>query len=69
MVSVDIEDTFAEAFPMIVGRILITAESEKWAQQAAISATGFASSIIMSPAEAGIEGVAVPPNKTPEFHS
>ncbi|MCW4043519.1 MAG: formylmethanofuran--tetrahydromethanopterin N-formyltransferase, partial [Candidatus Bathyarchaeota archaeon] len=42
MVSVDIEDTFAEAFPMIVGRILITAESEKWAQQAAISATGFA---------------------------
>lgn len=66
MVSVDIEDTFAEAFPMIVGRIMITAENEKWAQQAAISATGFASSIIMSPAEGGIEGKAVPPDKTPD---
>jgi len=64
--SVDIEDTFAEAFPMIVGRILITAENEKWAHVAANSATGFASSIIMSPAEAGIEGVSVPPSKTPD---
>lgn len=66
MGSVEIEDTFAEAFPMIVGRILITAENEKWAQVAASSATGFASSIIMSPAEAGIEGVPVPPSKTPD---
>jgi formylmethanofuran--tetrahydromethanopterin N-formyltransferase len=64
--SVEIEDTFAEAFPMIVGRILITAENEKWAHVSANSATGFASSIIMSPAEAGIEGVTVPPNKTPD---
>lgn len=66
MGSVEIEDTFAEAFPMIVGRILITAENEKWAHISANSATGFASSIIMSPAEAGIEGVSVPPNKTPD---
>jgi len=64
--SVEIEDTFAEAFPMIVGRILITAENEKWAQVAASSATGFASSIIMSPAEAGIEGVPVPASNTPD---
>jgi len=63
---VEIEDTFAEAFPMIVGRILITAENEKWAQVAASSATGFASSIIMSPAEAGIEGVPVPASNTPD---
>ncbi len=66
MPSVEIEDTFAEAFPMIVGRILITAASEQWAQVAARSTTGFASSIIMSPAEAGIEGAPVPPDKTPD---
>lgn len=61
-----VEDTFAEAFPMIAGRILITAKNEEWALTAARSATGFASSIIMSPAEAGIEGVKVPPEKTPD---
>jgi formylmethanofuran--tetrahydromethanopterin N-formyltransferase len=60
-----IEDTFAEMFPMWVGRILITAENEKWALTAAQVATGFASSIIMSPAEAGIEGT-VPTDKTPD---
>jgi len=63
--GVEIEDTFAEMFPMWVGRILITAANEKWAQTAARVATGFASSIIMSPAEAGIEG-SVPPDKTPD---
>ncbi|MBS7625948.1 formylmethanofuran--tetrahydromethanopterin N-formyltransferase [Candidatus Bathyarchaeota archaeon] len=51
---------------MIVGRILITAENERWANLAANSAVGFASSIIMSPAEAGVEGVPVPPSKTPD---
>ncbi|MEM2841081.1 MAG: formylmethanofuran--tetrahydromethanopterin N-formyltransferase [Candidatus Bathyarchaeia archaeon] len=66
MNSIDIEDTFAEAFPMIVGRVLITAENERWANLAANSAVGFASSIIMSPAEAGVEGVPVPPSKTPD---
>ena len=62
---VKIEDTFAEMFPMWAGRILITAENEKWGLTAARTATGFAASIIMSPAEAGIEGT-VPPNKTPD---
>jgi len=52
-----IMDTFAEMFPMWTGRVLITAESEKWALTAAKDATGFAASIIMSPAEAGVEGV------------
>ena len=60
-----IEDTFAEMFPMWAGRILITAENEKWALTAARAATGFAASIIMSPAEAGIEGV-ISPDKTPD---
>jgi len=55
---VRIENTYAELFPMWVGRVLITADIEKWALIAARTATGFASSIIMSPAEAGIEGLA-----------
>ncbi len=57
-----IVDTFAEMFPMWMGRILITAENEKWALTAAKTATGFASSIISSPAEAGIETIISPSN-------
>jgi formylmethanofuran--tetrahydromethanopterin N-formyltransferase len=64
--DVAIEDTFAEAFPMVAARVLITAESEKWAMNAARAATGFASSIIMSPAEAGVEGPIVPAEKSPD---
>jgi len=63
--GVEIEDTFAEMFPMWAGRILITADNEKWALTAARTATGLAASIIMSPAEAGVEGV-VAPDKTPD---
>jgi formylmethanofuran--tetrahydromethanopterin N-formyltransferase len=62
---VRIVDTFAEAFPMWTGRVLITAENEKWALTAAETATGLATSVIMSPAEAGIEGI-VPADKTPD---
>lgn len=61
----EIVDTFAEMFPLWAGRVLITAKSEKWALTAAAAATGFATSIIMSPAEAGIESV-VPADKTPD---
>jgi formylmethanofuran--tetrahydromethanopterin N-formyltransferase len=53
--GVIIEDTFAEMFPMWAGRILITAANKKWATIAATTAAGFASSIIMSPAEAALE--------------
>ena len=60
-----IEDTFAEMFPMWAGRILITAANEKWALTAARTATGFASSIIMSPAEAAVETL-VSPKETPD---
>jgi len=63
--GVEVEDTFAELFEMWVGRVLITAENEKWALTAANAATGYASSIIGSPAEAGIEG-AMPTNETPD---
>jgi formylmethanofuran--tetrahydromethanopterin N-formyltransferase len=64
--GVEVEETFAEAFPMVAGRILVTAVDEKWATIAGKTATGFASSIIMSPAEAGVEGGVVPPEKTPD---
>ncbi|MBS7658284.1 MAG: formylmethanofuran--tetrahydromethanopterin N-formyltransferase [Candidatus Bathyarchaeia archaeon] len=65
--DVEIDDNdFAEAFPMWASRILITAENEKWALIAAKTATGFASSIIMSPAEAGVEGSIASPNETPD---
>ncbi|MCP8307365.1 MAG: formylmethanofuran--tetrahydromethanopterin N-formyltransferase [archaeon] len=66
MSEVEVEDTFAEAFPMLAGRMLVTAENEKWALTAGKTATGFASSIIMSPAEAGVEGIILPPEKTPD---
>jgi formylmethanofuran--tetrahydromethanopterin N-formyltransferase len=64
--GVEIEETFAEAFPMVVGRILVTAANPNWAMTAGKSATGFASSIIMSPAEAAVEGRTVPPERTPD---
>ncbi len=53
--GVEIEDTFAEAFPIKMGRVLITAATRKWAEVAAREATGFGTSVIMCPAEAGIE--------------
>jgi formylmethanofuran--tetrahydromethanopterin N-formyltransferase len=61
----EIVDTFAEMFPLWAGRVLITADSDKWALTAATAATGLATSVIMSPAEAGIEGI-MPADKTPD---
>lgn len=63
--TVKVADTFAEMFPMWAGRVLITADSEKWALTAAEVATGFATSVIMAPAEAGVEGL-VSGEKTPD---
>jgi len=63
--SVEVEDTFAEAFPANFSRILITAATEKWALTAAEATVGFGTTIIMCPAEAGIERP-VPPNETPD---
>jgi formylmethanofuran--tetrahydromethanopterin N-formyltransferase len=60
-----ISDTFAEMFPMWAGRVLITADTEDWALTAAGTATGLATSVIMSPAEAGVEGT-VPADRTPD---
>lgn len=61
----EIEDTFAEAFPMTGVRLLITAASERWAMTAAREATGYAASVIGCDAEAGIEQV-LPATATPD---
>jgi len=53
--DVAIEDTFAEAFPMTAARLLVTAETPRWARTAGETATGYAASVIGCDAEAGIE--------------
>jgi len=63
--GVDVDDTFAEAFPMKATRLVITAHDATWAMHAAVSATGFATSVIACGCEAGIEGP-VEPEATPD---
>ncbi|HEX5446453.1 MAG TPA: formylmethanofuran--tetrahydromethanopterin N-formyltransferase [Pirellulales bacterium] len=63
--STEIEDTFAEAFPMTAARLIVTAESAGWARIAAQEATGYAASVIGCDAEAGIE-CELPPEETPD---
>ncbi|KQC03008.1 MAG: formylmethanofuran--tetrahydromethanopterin N-formyltransferase [Methanolinea sp. SDB] len=63
--GVPIDDTYAEAFPTWISRIIITAVTEEWAYRAAVEATGFATSAIGCPCEAGIEGI-LAPDETPD---
>jgi len=63
--GVAIEDTFAEAFTMRVARIVITGRNAKWAREAALKLTGFATSVIGCKCEAGIER-ALPEGETPD---
>jgi formylmethanofuran--tetrahydromethanopterin N-formyltransferase len=51
----EVVDTFAEAFGMWGTRIVVTADSPHWAEQAARSLTGFATSVIGCKCEAGVE--------------
>jgi formylmethanofuran--tetrahydromethanopterin N-formyltransferase len=53
--GVEIVETFAEAFPMVGTRVIITAPTREWALIAARTMTGFATSVIACGAEAGIE--------------
>ena len=53
--GVVIEDTFAEAFGMRGARLIITAKNERWAREAALKLTGFATSVIACKCEAAIE--------------
>ncbi|HEV8200905.1 MAG TPA: formylmethanofuran--tetrahydromethanopterin N-formyltransferase [Candidatus Polarisedimenticolia bacterium] len=59
-----IEDTYAEAFGLRAARLLVTSDTAAWAQTAALSMTGFATSIIACGCEAGMEGPA--PAATPD---
>ncbi len=59
-----IEDTYAEAFTLRAARVLITADSARWATIAGQSMTGFATSVIGCGCEAGLEGP--PPGPTPD---
>lgn len=52
---VEVEETFAEAFPMQAARLIITADREAWALQAAEVFCGYATSVIGCDVEAGIE--------------
>lgn len=63
--GVFIEDEYAEAFPNWACRVIITAINEKWAVNAATEATGFATSAIGCPCEAGIERI-LSPEETPD---
>ena len=60
-----IQDTFAEAFGIKVSRLLVTAATKKLAKIAATEATGYGTSVIGCPAEAGIDCY-VPPEETPD---
>ena len=61
--GVEIVETFAEAFPMVGTRVIITAPTLEWALIAARTMTGFATSVIACGAEAGIERT-LKPNET-----
>jgi formylmethanofuran--tetrahydromethanopterin N-formyltransferase len=63
--GVRIDDTFAEAFDMRATALVITADSARWARQAAETMTGFATSVIGCGCEAGIDR-AVTPAETPD---
>jgi formylmethanofuran--tetrahydromethanopterin N-formyltransferase len=63
--GVEIRDSFAEAFPMVGTRLIITADTAKWAMIAAKTMTGFATSVIGCGCEAGIERE-VPEDETPD---
>jgi formylmethanofuran--tetrahydromethanopterin N-formyltransferase len=55
--DIEIEETFAEAFPMRGARVIVTAVNERWALNAARTFTGFATSVIGCKCEAGIEAL------------
>lgn len=63
--GVRIEDGFAEAFDMAATGVIVTAPTLKWAEIAARTMTGFATSVIACGCEAGIDR-ALTPDETPD---
>ena len=63
--GVEIRETYAEGFGIKVTRILVTAVTQELAKIAATEATGYGTSVIGCPAEAGIDCF-VPAENTPD---
>jgi formylmethanofuran--tetrahydromethanopterin N-formyltransferase len=63
--GIRIDDTFAEAFGMRATAVVVTADSARWARQAALTMTGFATSVIGCGCEAGIDRT-LPAKETPD---
>lgn len=60
-----VDDTFAEAFGMSATGMILTADTMKWARIAAVTATGFGTSVIGCGAECGIDRE-LSPDETPD---
>src|SRR5215468_8276059 len=63
--GIRIDDTFAEAFDMRATAIVITADSARWARQAADTMTGFGTSVIGCGCETAIDQE-LAPRQTPD---
>jgi formylmethanofuran--tetrahydromethanopterin N-formyltransferase len=63
--GITIDDTFAEAFTMSATGVIVTADNEKWARIAAVTMSGFGTSVIGCGAEVGIDRE-LKPDETPD---
>src|SRR6516165_6905566 len=54
--GIRVHDTFSQAFGKRATAVIITADTMRWARQAALTMTGFATSVIGCGCEAGIDG-------------
>ena len=63
--GIRVDDTFAEAFGMRATALVITAPTLPWARQAAVTMSGFGTSVIGCGAEAGIDRE-LAPKETPD---
>lgn len=63
--GIEIDDTFAEAFGMSATGVIITADTPRWARQAAVTMSGFGTSVIGCGAEVGIDQE-LSPEQTPD---
>lgn len=63
--GVEVIDTFAEAFPMTAARLIITADSPRWAEIAGRTLSGYGTSVIACDAEVALEQ-SLDPSTTPD---
>ncbi|MEW5962074.1 MAG: formylmethanofuran--tetrahydromethanopterin N-formyltransferase [Pseudomonadota bacterium] len=63
--GIAIDDTFAEAFGMSATGVVVTADSARWARTAAVTMSGFGTSVIGCGAECGIDRE-LSPEETPD---